>query len=335
MATIPDVIKKDLSILDVHTHVGVDPKLYLSHSLPYCRSIDVAYREAVEVGIGATVCFPFITSLYYDLKILADTGDVEITGNGIGRAPYHFENEHMLRQLYELFPEYADHFIPFVIVDTLRETEEQVRVLDDLLSTFPFYGIKIHPRDAQAHVATLSKEGQPILDFAQAYDFPILIHACSTHIDPLSSIRDIFCLARRYPSLRWCAAHFCGFHQELFDEADRIDNLWVDSAAMSIGCDSVLEGYDVYENGPEKIAGDYNKPEEIFFSMAERYPDTFMFGTDNPAHSWIAVTKFSSGKVERFEMKSTMEREISLLSLVKGEHLEKIACRNALRFIEG
>ena len=112
MAKLPEQLKTDLTLLDVHSHVGVDPKLYLGHSLPFCRSMDVSHAEALSVGISHSVCFPWVTSLYYDLQELAKTGNVVISGNGVGDAPYHFENEHMLRQLYETFPEFASHFIP-------------------------------------------------------------------------------------------------------------------------------------------------------------------------------------------------------------------------------
>ena len=335
MAKLPDPVKQGTTLLDVHSHVGVDPKLYLSHSLPFCRSLDVAYAEAVGAGIDRTVCFPWVTSLYYDLRTLADTGDVKITGGGIGKAPFHFENEHMLRQIYELFPDMSSHFVPFAIVDTMRETGAQVKILDDLLGRFPFYGLKVHPRDTQAHILTLDREGKPLLEFARAHDFPILIHACATAIDPLSQISDVMALARRYPALRWCAAHFCGFHEALFDEADRTENLWVDAAAMSIGCDTVVRGLTVYESGPARIDADYTKPEEVFRAMAERYSDTFMFGTDNPAHTWITYTRHPDGKVEHLDLRSSMERESRLLSRTTGDLREKVSWRNAVRFIEG
>jgi predicted TIM-barrel fold metal-dependent hydrolase len=335
MAKLPDSIKENISLLDVHTHVGVDPRLYLNHSLPYCRSIDVAHAEAVAVGINRTVCFPWVTSLYYDLAALADGGTVIITGNGIGRAPFHFENEQMLRQLYELFPGYSSHFIPFVIVDTLRETAEQVKVLDELLARFPFYGIKVHPRDTRAQILTLDREGRHILEFAKAHDFPILIHTACTDLDPLSQFTDVMTLADRHPDLRWCAAHFCGFNEAFFKEANRTENVWVDSAALTIGCETVVEGLNIYESGEAKIPADYRRPEEVFRVLAERYPNTFMFGTDNPAHSWIDVTTFADGKVAKCDYRSTMAKEVNLLSQVHGELLQKVAWRNALRFIEG
>lgn len=334
MAKLPDTLKTDMTLLDVHSHVGVDPRLYMNHSLPFCRSLDVSRAEAESVGITHSVCFPWVTSLYYDLRELA-AGNVVIKGTGIGDAPYHFENEQMLRQLYETFPEFIPHFIPFAIVDTLRETEKQVEILSGLLEQFPFYGIKVHPRDAQAQILTLENEGAPILEFARKHDFPILIHGSATDIDPLSQVTDILDLARRHSDLRWCPAHFCGFNEGLFEQADAIPNVWVDSAAMSIGCDTVMKGMAIYETGPAKFDADYALPEDVFRVIAERFPDTFMFGTDNPAHSWIDTTTYASGQVVKFELRSSMARERKLLSLLDGEAMEKVSYRNGLAFIEG
>tara|TARA_B100000809_G_scaffold261220_1_gene309690 strand:- start:512 stop:1000 length:489 start_codon:yes stop_codon:yes gene_type:complete len=87
MAKLPEQLKADLTLLDVHSHVGVDPRLYLGHSLPFCRSFDVARAEAAGVGITHSVCFPWVTSLYYDLQELAKSGNVVLSGNGIGDAP--------------------------------------------------------------------------------------------------------------------------------------------------------------------------------------------------------------------------------------------------------
>jgi len=335
MAKLPESTTSGIALIDVHTHVGVDPKLYLGHSLPFCRSLDVSHAEAVGVGITHSVCFPWVTSLYYDLQELAKSGNVVLSGNGIGDAPYHFENEQMLRQLYETFPDFVPQFVPFVIVDTMRETTKQVDILTRLLDKYPFYGIKVHPRDAQAPVMTLDTEGAPILNFAREHDFPILIHGAATDIDPLSQVTDIMELATRHPDLRWCAAHFCSFNEGLFDRVDKMDNVWVDSAAMSIGCDTVMAGMNIYETGPAKIDADYSKPEDVFRALAERFPDSFMFGTDNPAHSWIDTTTYASGEVVHYDLRSSMEREKSMLSLLSGEILEKVSYRNALKFIEG
>ena len=113
MPKLPASLKQHIRLLDVHSHVGIDPQLYLTHSFPYCHSLRDSLEEAQRVGITHSVIFPWITSLYYHLPSLM-RGEV-VLERKIGKAPYHFENEQMLRQLYEIFPSYVSHYIPFVI----------------------------------------------------------------------------------------------------------------------------------------------------------------------------------------------------------------------------
>ena len=49
--------------------------------------MEVSHAEALSVGISHSVCFPWVTSLYYDLQELAKSGNVVLSGNGIGDAP--------------------------------------------------------------------------------------------------------------------------------------------------------------------------------------------------------------------------------------------------------
>lgn len=333
MPKLPASLKRNIRLLDVHAHVGVDLLLYLTHSFPYCRSLRDSCEDALRHGITHTVIFPWVTSVAYHLPSL-QRGKVRLDPR-MGRSPFHFENEQMLRQLYEIFPAYVSRCIPFAIVDTLRETRRQIRVLEKLLERYPFYGLKVHPRGAQAHVATLGREGKPLLEFARSHDLPILIHAAATPIDPLSQASDIFELARRNPRLRFCAAHFCSFNQRVFEEADRLENVWVDSAAMSIGCDLVVRKSPLYESGPARVPADYRRPPVVFRELAERFPDTFMWGTDDPAHTWVSRTVYASGRVERLELWGSIKREKELLALVRGRLRRKVAYGNALRFIEG
>lgn len=333
MAKLPGLLKQNIKLLDVHAHVGVDPLLYFTHSFPYSHSLRDSFEAGQRVGITHSVIFPWVTSFYYHLPSLM-RGKV-LLGGKVSRAPFHFENEQMLRQLYEIFPAYIPRYIPFVIVDTLREVRKQVRVLETLLRKYPFYGLKVHPRATQAPVVTLRKDGKLLLEFARTHDFPILIHATLSPLDPLSQISDILKLADENPKLRFCAAHFCGFHQKLFEEADCRENVWVDSAAMSIGCDLVVQKSKIYESGPAKVSADYRQPPMVFKKLAERFPATLMWGTDDPAHTWVSSTRFANEKVERLELWSSMEREKELLKHIGGSLRRKVAYENALRFIEG
>jgi predicted TIM-barrel fold metal-dependent hydrolase len=335
MAKLPSSLRRDLKLIDVHSHAGIEPSMYLTHGFPFSQSLTNSFAENQRVGVSHAVVFPFCTSLYYSLPAL-QRSEVKLERK-IGQAPFHFENEHLLRQLYLLFPEYRKMFIPFAIVDTLRETRQQVRVLSALIERYPFYGLKVHPRTTQAAISTLGREGRPLLEFARAHDLPILFHsAYPGSPDKFSQISYIIELAKANPDLRFCAAHFCGFHQKTFEEIARYDNIWVDSAAMAIGCDLVVQKSVIYESGPAKIPSNYRDPAKVFADLAHRFPDHFMWGTDNPAYTYVSSAPAKPGaKPIRLALWSSMEREKSLLGQVSGRLRRKVTIENALRFLQG
>lgn len=335
MAKLPSYLRRGIKLLDVHSHSGVDPLSYLTHGFPYSHDLRTNFEENQRIGVTHAVVFPFCTTLYYDLPAL-QRSVIKIDGR-IGDAPFHFENEHLLRQLYEIFPAYSRHFIPFVLVDTLREPRRQVKVLTSLIDRYPFYGLKVHPRTTQARIATLGAEGRPLLEFAKAHDLPILFHtAYSGSPDPFSKMADLVALARAHPTLRYCAAHFCGFHQKTFEEVVSCGNIWVDSAAMGIGCDLVLQKSKIYEAGPAKIPSDYRDPSKVFAAIARRFPDRFMWGTDNPGHTFVSNSPIKAGgKPIHVSLWSSMEREKGLLRRMTGRLRRKVVVENALEFIEG
>lgn len=335
MAKLPSYLRRDFRLLDVHTHSGFEPLQFLTHGFPFCHSLRTNHEENERIGVSHAVVFPFCTSFYYNLPALRQ-GRVELERK-IGTAPFQFENEQLLKQIYELFPAYKKMFIPFAIVDTVRETKKQVKALTALIERYPFFGLKVHPRTTQARVDTLLKEGRPLLEFAKAYDLPILFHAAYPGSpDPFSQISQILAVARAHPQLRYNAAHFCGFHQETFEEVARTDNVWVDAAAMAIGCDLVLQKSKIYESGKAKIPADYRDPAKVFATIARMFPDKFMWGTDNPAHTFVSNTAIRPGaKPIRIELWSTMEREKNLLRDVSGKLYRKVAYENALQFLEG
>ena len=104
----------------------------------------------------------------------------------------------------------------------------------------------------------------------------------------------------------------------------------------AIGCDLVVQKSKIYESGRAKIPSDYRDPPKVFAELARRFPNHFMWGTDNPAHTWVSnsVSK-PGGKPERLALWSSMARERQLLTRVSGALRRKVAYENALRFIEG
>lgn len=334
MARLPAYLRRNIRLIDVHSHTGLALN-YFTHGFPFCHDLRSSHEENRRIGVTHAVVFPYCTSLYYDLRAL-QRAEVRLGGK-IGNAPFHFENEQMLRQLYEIFPGYRHMFIPFVCVDPQREVRRQVKVLSEQLTRHRFYGLKIHPRATQTRLLTLGREGRPLLDFARANDLPILLHtAYPGSPDRYSKISDLLIVARENPKVRFCAAHFCGFHQPTFDEVARYDNIWVDAAALSIGCDLVRKKSPIYESGPARIRADYRHPAKVFATIARRYPHKFMWGTDNPAHSYVSHAAIKpNGPAVHLELWSSMEREKALLAHVRGRLRHQVTVANALDFLEG
>lgn len=334
MARLPSPLRTGIRLLDVHSHTGLAQN-YFTHGFPFCHDLRSSFEENQRIGVTHAVVFPYCTTLYYHLPSLQRS--VVKLDRRVGAAPFHFENEQMLRQLYEIFPQYRRMFIPFAHVDTLRETRKQVRTLERLLERFRFYGLKVHPRATQARLATLGREGRPLLEFARAHDLPLIFHtAYPGSPDRYSQISQLLEIARAEPDLRFCAAHFCGFHQATFDEVARYDNVWVDSAAMSIGCDVVRQKSPIYESGPARIRANYRDPAQVFAVLARRYPTKFMWGTDNPAHTYVSHAPIEpGGPVHHLEYWSSMAREKALLRDVRGALRRQVAVENALQYLEG
>src|ERR1700691_5275737 len=108
MARLPSHLRRDIRLIDVHSHAGVEPLSYLTHGFPFCQTLRSSFEENRRIGVTHAVVFPFCTSLYYHLPSLRRT--IVRLDRKIGEAPFAFENEHLLRQLYEIFPDYRRMF---------------------------------------------------------------------------------------------------------------------------------------------------------------------------------------------------------------------------------
>ena len=102
---------------------------------------------------------------------------------------------------------------------------------------------------------------------------------------------------------------------------------------MCIGCDLVVKKSKIYESGPARIPGDYRDPPSVFAEIARRFPDRFMWGTDNPGYTFISnIPNRPGGEVHRLALWSTMEREKELLRDVKGKPQAQSRLRKRIGF---
>src|SRR5690349_4497473 len=101
-------------IIDCHNHLGVDLYFYLNGFHPYCQDLPALDLERRNCGIDGCVVFPMIANLTFALDRMRQG---QLTVGGIESIPYAFENERMLREVYEIHPEFGRSMLPFAIVD--------------------------------------------------------------------------------------------------------------------------------------------------------------------------------------------------------------------------
>ena len=220
-------------IIDGHTHLGVNLKAYACGEYPFAQTAEGLFYRMKSEGVDASIVFPFTMDLFCDIDELVK-GNVKEASNPLSPVPYQTENTRVMQEVYDFCPELSHAFIPFVCVDPARETEKQVEFLCSLEESYPIYGIKVNPVLCQSKIESLMNEGACFLEFARQRDIPFLFHVNPFSNDEYSCAQDAFSIAEKNPDIRFCFAHAVIFHEKLLEKADRMDNVWVDTAALTI-----------------------------------------------------------------------------------------------------
>src|ERR1700722_4132358 len=170
--------------IDCHNHLGVDLFFYLNGYYPYAQDLPALVTEGRRHGVDRWLVFPMLAHLWFDLKAMR-SGRLE--RGGFEAVPYAFENERMLREIYELFPDLVRLPLPFAILDPEREPAAQVAALRRLYRQFPFHGLKIQATMIRADAGALLTTGRCFLELAAELDLPMLIHTSVAADDPWSN----------------------------------------------------------------------------------------------------------------------------------------------------
>ena len=141
---------------------------YLNGYHPYAQDLPAMVTEGRRCGIDRWVVFPMVSNLAFDVPAMRQG---KLIPGGIEPVPYAFENERMLREIYELYPDLGRLTLPFAILDPLREPAAQVKKLRELYARFPFYGLKIQATVIKSDVNALLREGRGFLDLAAEFNF--------------------------------------------------------------------------------------------------------------------------------------------------------------------
>lgn len=327
-----DSIKSGKKLIDIHNHAGVDYGGYLSNSYPYCLSIEDLAVRMKYLGIDYATVMPFAGCCYF--KREKKSSKLLITEE-YSKFPYEVENKNLFNELFEVFPEYSDRFLPFPMFDPSRKAEEQTALWEELNSRYPIFGLKTCSTYIQAFVNDLESAGRPIFKFAAKHDLPIIFHSSYYHKDPWANVYDIIKLAENHPELRICIAHTARFTKPVLDRADKLPNCYVDLSAFDIHCLLARQDSEHIAMGDERFPGNYDDPPSVMKSVAKTYPDTIIWGSDTPANYFIHKFYNQEGELIDVSLKSSYNREMEILKSLPEDIVTRISYTNTVKFLLG
>lgn len=327
-----DRVRSKRCIIDAHAHSGIMYKNYLNYSYPYCLSFEDLAIRMKYLGIDVSVVFPMDSS-YYTIDLYESP--TVTTTDLFSKFPYEIENQNLLKEIYEIFPEYSDKALPFVMLDPSRKTKEQAELFESLYKTYPVFGLKTCTSYIQSFVKDLDTTGKPILDFALRHDLPMTIHSSYDKDDPWAPTIDILNLAGSHPELRICIAHSARFAKSALDKAAELDNCYVDLSAFDIHCQLATMDHGAVAPKDERVEADYNTPSSVMKKLISDYPDTIVWGTDFPANYYISKAYNVKGELIGITLKSSFDKEMNILKELSDIEIEKITYRNTIKYLFG
>jgi predicted TIM-barrel fold metal-dependent hydrolase len=309
-------------LIDCHNHLGVDLFFYLNGYHPYAQDLPAMVTEGRHCGIDRWVVFPMVSNLTFDVAAMRAG---KFSGGGIETVPYAFENERMLREVHELYPDLGRLTLPFAILDPLREPAAQVKKLRELHARFPFYGLKIQATIIRSDVRALLNQGRGFLELAAELNLPFIIHSSVAPDDVWSQARDILAVAEATPGVRFCLAHSCRFDRECLDRVAALPNTWFDCSAHRIHCESVILGLKNVAPRERRFDADYRNPAAALRALAETYPGKFIWGSDSPFQSYVD---------RDFSLRSTYAQEADCLHALPPARKKAAAHDNLLALLQ-
>ena len=211
----------------------------------------------------------------------------------------------------------------------------QLELLTELEQRFPIYGIKISPVICQSPITALLDGGADFIAFARERDLPFLFHTTLDPREGYSHADDAFRVIDANPDIRVCLAHCIGFGESHLERAAALPNVWVDTAALKIQVQLAAENSPLMALGDERIAADFDDHTDVMRVLAERFPDTLIWGSDSPAYAYICRRQQGEGVVQEFRLKATYEDEAAALSALSLSLRKKVANTNTRRWLFG
>ena len=316
------------TIIDVHTHVGISINNYLATaSYPYAMTVEDLIVRMDFLGIEKSVVFPFESSYY---PLLGE--DKVLESPAMSTFPYEKENENLLREIYDVFPEYSERLIPFMMFDPSDKTQEQANYLQELSKKYKICGLKTLTTYIKAFASDF-KEGNPIRDFALENKLPITFHCSWPKEDIWANVFDILDIVEKNPTLNFCLAHTARFSREALKRADILPNCFVDTSAFKIHCELATQNSTTVADLEQRFVADYSAPEKVLEALATTYPDTIIWGSDTPYHNFAQKHINAKGELIDCKLRANYDDEINILNTLPENLIEKISFVNTLKFL--
>jgi hypothetical protein len=312
--------KSSSSLIDAHSHIGVDLMFYLNAWYPYALDWATLSRMAHDGGIGRVAVFPMVTNVAMNIAGLK-AGQVERDG-AMESVPYAFENRRMMEEIGRM-PHPTVQPLPVWIIDPARSCQEQATALRKLKTEYPCTSLKIQGTVIQSKVTALLGDGGVLLDLAEEWNVPIIIHSSIKPDDIWSQCADILAVAKSRPSVRFTLAHSCRFDAPSLDEVASLSNTWFDCSAHGIHCQLATLGRDNIAAPERRFRSDYRNPAQVLHDLAIAYPGKLCWGTDAPFDSYVDSS---------VSLISSYESEAAMLQSLPEALRHEIACTNPEAF---
>jgi hypothetical protein len=210
-----------------------------------------------------------------------------------------------------------------------------LEVIKELRQKYVIYGIKIVPIFCQSKVTELLADGAVFLDLARHNNWPVLLHTTTHKQEEFSRADMAFKVIEANTDVRFCLAHCIGFDELYLDKASEAANVWVDTSALKIQCQLAFENNPVVSTKTERLKLNYSDHKQVIAGLAQRYPETIIWGSDTPAYSFICKRKQADGVFSQFRLKASYGDEVDALKGLDKDVQFRIANRNTLNFLFG
>jgi predicted TIM-barrel fold metal-dependent hydrolase len=291
-------------MIDVHTHIGLDIyNIIKDEKDEPSEKSDIFKAEELfkltdEYGFDNVVTFPmpYPISPYLDSPKKAED-----------KVPYLIENRYVLKA-----SKINSKIIPFIAIDS--GSDKSIKYAGKMADSKRAKGIKFHGNGINMPISSLDRAD--IMDVIIRNDLPVIVHTdfiqgkrhpgdyCSYFADPMELLE----LAKKYPKVRFSAAHVGFFSSEFINSMKNVDNVWTDCSLITKLCKKDdLKALD-------KIDADYGSPSSVIKRLYEIIPEKLMWGSDVPY--------------------STYEEEMPILKSLDEKIVDSITERNTRKFLK-